>query len=168
MSVAAYLVPRILQFTIMLEGGLVNAAHDAGGLTKYGISQARYPDLDIAALRAEDAQDIYLRDFWTPFHYDLLTPGLAQTVFDFGVTSGPEDAIKAMQRCLHVKDDGVIGEKTAFAAAFDNNALMRFSAQRAQHYFSLDDYKFFGDDWTLRCFECFRQGLLLDGGRIDA
>ena len=32
------------------EGGLVNHSRDPGGLTKYGISQRSYPNLDIQSL----------------------------------------------------------------------------------------------------------------------
>jgi len=44
-------IPVILQH----EGGYVNDPNDAGGATKYGISQRTYPNLDIANLTVAQA-----------------------------------------------------------------------------------------------------------------
>ena len=43
--------------TIFMEGGntVVNDRHDKGGTTKYGISQAAYPELKIEAITLRDA-----------------------------------------------------------------------------------------------------------------
>ena len=46
------------------EGGLTDNPKDPGGLTKFGISQRSYPDIDIRNLTLDQAKAIYLRDFW--------------------------------------------------------------------------------------------------------
>lgn len=37
---------------------------DAGGKTKFGISEHAYPALDIDSLTLEEAKDIYKKDYW--------------------------------------------------------------------------------------------------------
>lgn len=46
------------------EGGYADNPLDKGGETNFGISTARYPDLDIRSLTKDDAKKIYKRDFW--------------------------------------------------------------------------------------------------------
>jgi lysozyme family protein len=43
------------------DGGLTT---DQGGLTKWGISQKAYPDLDIKNLTRENAVALYRKDYW--------------------------------------------------------------------------------------------------------
>lgn len=49
------------------EGGYANDPIDPGGETNYGISKARYPDLDIASLSKAKAKELYFKDFWKKF-----------------------------------------------------------------------------------------------------
>ena len=49
------------------EGGYVFDPNDAGGMTKYGISQRSYPTLDIKDLSRDEAIAIYFRDFWQKY-----------------------------------------------------------------------------------------------------
>ena len=48
------------------EGGAIvtNNPADQGGLTKYGISQAAYPGVDIENMTADTAKGIYGTDYW--------------------------------------------------------------------------------------------------------
>ena len=56
---------QCLQFVLAHEGmGRVN--RDSGGVTKWGISQKAYPELDIVSLTLEDATEIYFRDYFSP------------------------------------------------------------------------------------------------------
>ena len=70
------------------ECGYCNDVADPGGATKYGISHAAYPDLDIASLTLADAQAIYRRDYWDKISGDRLDPRLALLVFDAAVNNG--------------------------------------------------------------------------------
>ena len=56
-------------------GGAVGQGHLAG--TKFGISAAAYPDVDIAALTPDDAAAIYRHAYWERVHADALPPPLA-------------------------------------------------------------------------------------------
>ena len=70
------------------EGGMVNNPADRGGLTKYGISQAAYPKLDITGLTADQAAAIYKRDYWDAIKADELPPAIREMAFDAAVNQG--------------------------------------------------------------------------------
>ncbi len=81
--------------TLLEEGGskLTNNTSDKGGLTKYGISQAAYPDLDIANLTEQHARNIYLQDYWLKCGAnDIESQELAEALFDFAVNAGANTA----------------------------------------------------------------------------
>jgi lysozyme family protein len=116
------------------EGGYQADAGDAGNWTggkvgrgalkgtKYGISAARYPDLDIAALTAAQAVALYRRDWWDRFGLARLPAPLAQKLFDAGVNIGMDEAVRCLQRALRaygrpVAEDGKLGAITLAAAA---------------------------------------------------
>ena len=82
------------------EGGYVNNPNDTGGETNFGISKRAYPDLNIAELSVETAQEIYKRDFWDKVKGDKLPEGLDLMVFDFAVNAGVSRASKVLQNCL--------------------------------------------------------------------
>lgn len=95
------------------EGLLSDDVNDSGGLTKYGISQRSYPNLDIRNLTKEHAQQIYKRDYYDAVKADLITNELLSLhVFDMAVNAGVGMSIKILQRVVGVKDDGIIGKMT--------------------------------------------------------
>ncbi|HEY3919466.1 MAG TPA: glycosyl hydrolase 108 family protein [Stellaceae bacterium] len=119
------------------EGGYQALPDDAGNWTqgkigagalkgtKYGISAAQYPTLDIAALTADDAAAIYRRDWWDRFGLARLPPPLAAKLFDAAVNLGIEEAVRALQRALRaagpqnaapLAEDGKLGAATLAAA----------------------------------------------------
>ena len=51
------------------DGGYTNDPVDPGGETKFGISKAAHPDVDIKNLTLKEALEIYRRDYWS--HYGL-------------------------------------------------------------------------------------------------
>lgn len=104
-----------VRFVLGIEGGESDDPRDLGGLTKYGISQRAYPHVDIRALTADDAKDIYYRDYWLPVHGDDLPRGVALALFDMAVNSGVDGAVKTAQRSLGLPVDGVIGPNTLAA-----------------------------------------------------
>lgn len=109
------------EFLIEHEGGTVNDPDDPGGLTRWGISQRSYPDLDIASLTQEDAAQIYQRDFWQPQPYcQIDDQNLANKVFDMSVNMGTHQATILLQRSLNgcgqvVVADGRFGPLTLTA-----------------------------------------------------
>lgn len=117
------------------EGGLADVREDRGGLTKYGISQARYPNLDIRNLTLAEAREIYRRDYWYKFRLNELTrQNIANMALDMVVLHGK--GIKLLQKALNdtgerVIIDNIIGPQTIKAlnkvpeTPFISNAVKR-------------------------------------------
>lgn len=101
-------------FNILLEfeGGLSDIKNDAGGLTKYGISQKAYPGLDIRNLTEEQARLIYEKDYWQKAGCDNLKPGLQYIHFDTAVNMGIATAVKLLQESARITQDGIMGPDT--------------------------------------------------------
>ncbi|HKR19741.1 MAG TPA: glycosyl hydrolase 108 family protein [Stellaceae bacterium] len=115
------------------EGGFQNDAADPGNWTggaigagacvgtKYGITAATHPGLDIAALSADDARAIYRRDWWDRLGLARLPSSLGAKLFDAAVNLGANPAIVCFQRALNavggaLAEDGVLGAATVAAA----------------------------------------------------
>jgi lysozyme family protein len=95
------------------EGILSDNVNDSGGLTKYGISQKSYPNLDIRNLTKQQAEEIYKRDYYDVCRIDMIENELlALHVFDMAVNAGIGRSIRMLQRVILVNVDGVIGEQT--------------------------------------------------------
>lgn len=100
--------------------------------TKFGISAAAYPHLNIKELKLDQAQAIYLSDYWIVAGCDRVPPEVAFDLFDTAVNSGPKAAARLLQAAIGVATDGVIGPKTlevllTFAPA---RFLARFNGAR--------------------------------------
>lgn len=96
------------------EGGS-HLVTDSGGPTRWGISQRAYPDLDPSRLTRAEAEALYLRDYWRPIRGNALPPQLALCLFDAAVNLGPSQAVKILQACLRVRQDGIMGPETVAA-----------------------------------------------------
>ncbi|CAM3719610.1 glycoside hydrolase family 108 protein [Xenorhabdus thuongxuanensis] len=125
-----------IHYLLPVEGGYVNAPHDRGGETQYGISQRSYPQLDIRALTQADATAIYYRDFWQPAGCERVPSGISLVLFDSAVQHGVVSAIRLLQRAVGVRDDGILGNQTlgAIAATAPDYLLHRVMNQRARYY----------------------------------
>jgi lysozyme family protein len=99
-----------------LEGG-DRLIEDSGGLTRWGVSQRAYPELDIWALTRADACALYHRDYWARMGADALPSGLDLQAFDAAVNMGVDQAARLLQRVLRLPEDGLIGPQTLAAAA---------------------------------------------------
>lgn len=146
------------------EGGFQNDPRDKGNWTggdvgvgelrgtKFGISAASYPHLDIKNLTVADALPIAKHDFWDMFQGDSLPAALALCVFDFGYNAGVSQAVKTLQRVLRVTPDGVIGPATiAACASYDPQVLSAFyTYARIQAYRLMPEYLVDGAGWEAR------------------
>ena len=113
-----------VQFTLVAEGVLSDNPNDAGGLTKFGITHETWDAYtvkngleksSVADITVAQAIDVYHEFFWQPIA--ALPSELQGPAFDFGVNSGPEQAIRAVQVVLGVKADGELGPITIARAA---------------------------------------------------
>jgi lysozyme family protein len=145
-------------------GGRVGQGELRG--TKFGISAAAYPTLDIANLQLADAQAIYRRDYWDRIHGDALPPALALLVFDAAVNNGCTRAVHWLQAALGVKQDGRIGPVTiaAVAALAGNGAALcaEFQAQRLTFMASLPTWSVFGLGWARRLCRLPYESLMIE------
>jgi len=123
----------IIAQLIGIEGAYGDDPADAGGPTKYGVTEAAARAFGYKG-KMEDlpygtAVDIYEDGFWKPLKLDAVgdfSYGLAERLFNVAVHCGPEAAAEWLQRCLNVLNrgerdyadveaDGVIGKKTLAA-----------------------------------------------------
>ena len=141
---------QAMDFVFRWEGGLVNDPNDPGGLTKYGISQRAYPQLDIGSLTREQAREIYRSDYWQTLGLTHLPPVVAIVLMDSIVNLGSRRAVQLLQTAYndladgnHLAVDGVLGPITrrtviGFTAGPDSARTMaltqRFLMRRVGRY----------------------------------
>jgi lysozyme family protein len=117
--------------------------------TKYGISAAQYPDLDIVNLTLDQAKAIAKQKYWDRFHCDEMDPRIGFQVFDAAYNGGP--AARWLQQAAGVPADGDIGPQTVAAvkAADPLKIIMRIDAYRLQYLAGLREAEF-ADGWMNR------------------
>ena len=138
-------IPLVLKY----EGGFTDNPNDRGGRTNMGVTQGfldTYKERagvsvdDVRHLKEEDAIELY-RTEWNIYGFGKLdNSNVMKLVYDFAVNSGPQVAIKYLQRILNGKGknlavDGYIGENTNRAAnSVDEKWLVReIQKSRAEH-----------------------------------
>lgn len=167
------------------EGGYVNDPNDPGGPTKYGItwktlrasrglpSKKKFDNSDVQMVKnltLSEAEEIYRKNYWTQAGGDLLPAGIDFMTFDFGVNSGPQTAVKNLQRLVKVERvDGVVGVHTLQAV---NNypgglsALINdYAESRLRYLRGLSNWERYGKGWTTRVNRVKTQALGLLTGK---
>ncbi|QYM74324.1 glycoside hydrolase family 108 protein [Pseudochrobactrum sp. Wa41.01b-1] len=142
------------------EGGYVNNPKDPGGATKYGITHrtlaahrgvASVTPAQVKALTKEEAAKIYRRSYWVQSGGDLLPVGIDFMAFDYGVNSGPAQAVKSLQRVVGVTMDGVVGGRTVTAVkAYKGDLIAAYAAERLRFMKTLKTWPVFGWGWQHR------------------
>lgn len=132
------------------EGGS-RLVTDSGGLTKYGISQNAYPNLDIRNLTREQAVEIYKRDYWNRIGGDRLAPEMRLMAFDTAVNQGVGRANEFLNR--------------------SGGDVEAFTALRANHYQNLAEsnpqkYGQYLNGWMNRLGDVF--SMSTGGGTMSA
>jgi lysozyme family protein len=155
---------RCFAFTLGAEGGFTKTASDPGNWTggevghgelrgtKYGISAAAYPGLDIENLSEQDAEDIYRRDYYEPLHGDELKLPVALVLFDGAVNAGLRRGVIWLQQAVSEVADGVLGAQTlAAVSAVDALVVAKeMLARRIDFYARLPTWPNFGLGWSRR------------------
>ena len=156
-------------FAILIgeEGGLTTNPADAGNWTggkvgagrcvgsKYGLSAASFPNLDIPNLTLAQAMAIYLSLYWNKIAGNSLPAPLALLVFDAAVNNGVNRAVQWMQAAADTHVDGVLGPATlqalAAASARDPDTLLvEYQTQRLMFMIALPTWRTFGLGWARR------------------
>jgi lysozyme family protein len=126
-------IDALIDAVIDREGDYADMAADAGGPTRFGITQAVARQQgyagDMHALPRADAVAIYRRLYWLKPGFDAVArhaPQVAAELFDAGVNMGPATATGFLQRALNALNrgardyadlpvDGLIGQATLAA-----------------------------------------------------
>lgn len=133
---------RSRAFIAKWEGGYQNVHNDAGNWTggvvgegelkgtKYGISAASYPHLDIKNLTMAQADAIYRTDYWQRSGADKLPWPACLLVFDTAVLHG-------------------VGKAQEWLNEVGPNPYV-FAAKRLRSYTKMGNWDFWGKAWSLR------------------
>lgn len=136
-------------------GGKVGIGQLKG--TKYGISAAQYPGLDIANLTLDQAQAIYKPAYWDKVYGDLIPDVIAGCLFDTAVNEGPGTAIKTAQKVLGIPADGVAGPQTiaALNAANPRRFARTFAIERIVQYATMQLWTEDHNGWVGRVLDLY-------------
>jgi lysozyme family protein len=155
---------RCFAFTLAAEAGFTNNPGDPGnwtggavgqGLlkgTKFGVSAAAYPGLDIANLTQEQAAGIYRRDYFAPLQGDELALPVAMVAFDGAVNAGLRRAVGWLQQAAGLAADGALGPQTLVALNKAEPLVLAREAlaRRLEFYTHTPGWSQFGLGWTRR------------------
>ena len=151
---------KVIKMVLEHEGGYVNHPSDPGGETKYGISKRAYPDVNIADLTEEDAEELYFKDYWSRIKGEELPAGVACVVMDYAVNSGISRASKALQSVCGISNgDGIIGPASLNAVWTtvrndgEESVVNAVTEQRQGFIRGLKIYETFGKGWERRITE---------------
>ena len=145
---------QAFELVLTFEGGdkITDDPDDPGGLTRWGISQRTYPDLDIRNLTREDAAAIYRRDYWRPLGCRDYEYSKALMLFDCAVNQGVPAAARIAQVVVNVVVDGIIGPKShAAIMEIESGAFVsRYCVQRLDRYRQTKGVDRFFKGWAKR------------------
>lgn len=132
--------------------------------TKYGIAANTYGHLDIKNLTIDDAVEIYTKDYLRPLRADRYRDGVAFQLLDFAINSGPNRAIKSLQKAIQVTPDGVVGPITmkTLRSYEEYQMIMLLIAQRLRFWARLKVWLRFGKGWAIRA------AINLEYGALDS
>lgn len=163
---------RAFAAVVGVEGGYSDAWTDPGNWTggapgrgichgtKYGISAAAFPTLDIRNLTLTAAKAIYRCRYWDRVAGDLLPGPVALETFDCAVNQGVSFAARTLQAAAGATEDGVIGPVTleAVRRRAASALVVEFAARRAVRY-AAGDMARFGLGWMRRLMRITAQAL---------
>lgn len=168
------------------EGGYVDHPDDPGGATNLGITRRTLalwrqvspwealPKSEVRALQREEAARIYRALYWQRCRGDELPAGLDLALFDFAVNSGPDRAIRQLQRLLGVAADGQIGPVTLAAIAGRSRGaalaglIGALCDARLGFLGRLKSFASFGKGWTRRVAAIRAAALAASGSHLPS
>ena len=115
------------------EGGYVARDGSSGAPANFGINQRANPDVDVANLTQERAEQIYDERYIKPILDAGVSGPALEAVIDFGVNAGPNLALDFWRR--------------------SGGDINRFNELRLKHYRGLPDYNRYGRSWERRVAE---------------
>jgi len=145
-------------FTKLLghEGGYSNHPSDPGGATNWGVTQrgaqANGYHGDMRDYPVFEAKLVYRASYWDACRCDELPDAVKFDVFDAAVNSGPVQAVKWLQRCIGVVEDGILGHVTFLACSMlpPDVIVTRYNGYRLKFMTDLKTWPVFGLGWARR------------------
>lgn len=140
--------------TLVWEGGFANIPSDPGGMTYRGISRRYHPNWpgwsvidrvkpkhnQIIPELEDDVIAFYKEHYWDKIRLDeVCNDAIAGFVLDTYIHSGYA-GIRMLQRALHLKDDGIVGNNTI--SALNNTTIGILKAARIEYVTSLNKPQF--------------------------
>lgn len=167
-----------IKYLFFDEGGYTNEVTDSGGPTKYGITIHDYrlyinkygTAKDVRNLTEKQAINIYFNKYWLKMKCDKLPSGLDYAVFDYGVNSGINRSIPALQKIIGSTPDGQIGDKTLQAVSeyIDKNGVDRLITElydeRLTYLRTKPNWNVYKNGWTARCERGKKNAILMSRG----
>ncbi len=164
-----------VDYMLMNEGGLIENAHDEGGITNFGISLRFYKTVlpqaiaeDIKSLNIDQAKEIYKKYFWEESRWpEINCQVTANMVFDMHVNMGLAAATKILQRALcsvagnsiWCLDDAIFGDNTLYLINHLRELdlfVIAIRSERAAYYREIvirdPSQKMFLDGWLNRAY----------------
>jgi len=151
---------QCLAFVLKSEGGFVNNPKDPGGMTNLGVTKKTWEswvghEVDEEAMQnlgPEDVAPLYKEKYWDAIGGDNLPAGVDYSVFDCAVNSGPQRAIKLLQKTLDLNEDGILGPMTLKSVQEANPRTLAttYCEDRLTFLQSLPTYSIFGAGWSRR------------------
>jgi hypothetical protein len=149
---------RAIHICFEREGVFSDDPRDKGGPTRFGISSAANPDVDLDALTREGAIKLLHDRYWDKFRCDQLPWPISLLLFDAVVQHGGDGA-KGLQHVLGVGADGVVGWRTVAAvermrvAGLLRELAASFLAFRVEHiYMGAAGWPTYSTGWLRRLF----------------
>lgn len=151
---------KCLELVLKSEGGYIDHPKDPGGITNLGVTKAVWEEWvghpvtekEMRELTPEKVAPMYEMKYWRTSYCEKLPQGLNLLVFSMAVNSGSGRAVKLLQRCLGLVEDGVIGPRTMAkikeCSAVD--LVEKYSATRKAFYEGLKLFPVFGKGWLNR------------------
>lgn len=158
------LFEQAFNYLLLFEGGFSDDKNDKGGVTKFGISERSYPNIDITQLTLEEAKNIYYEDFWLKNKCDkIIHTKVAIKLFDISVNTGLKVAARILQRAVRasgimLSEDGIIGKRTINSVnKIDGGILLSALKSETAGYYRLiiaknDRLKVFENGWLNRAY----------------
>lgn len=131
------------------SGVFENDLRDAGGATRWGVTQAALSDWfgrpatvdEVRTLPRDTALLIARHKYWTPSRCDDLPAGVDLMVFDMAYNAGVGRSAKLLQQAIGVTADGQIGPMTmgAVVARTPSALVQDLAAAQEAYYRSLNN-----------------------------
>ena len=161
---AAWTYDEALRRLLAHEGGYTNHPSDPGGPTNFGITIYDYrrfvkPNAtaaDVRAMKLDEAKAIYRAKYWAAQRCDDLSPGVDDSVFDYGVNSGVGRSGKVLRRVVGLPDNTSVVTAEVLNAVAKRDAtaiIVAINDERLRFLKGLKTWPVFGAGWSRRVAE---------------